>query len=79
MSPEKAYHQGALPKQDRRIHFDMILIEQAELRSAVSYFQRFIRKPRSFELCSGPMHRFDGFMRRVIRRSSGVECFFEFI
>ena len=70
MSSEEANDQRSIAKEVGGIHFDVILIEQAELRSTVSDFQRVIRKPRSFELCGGPMHRFDGFMRRVIRWSS---------
>src|SRR4029077_1362234 len=77
--PEKADHQRALPKQVGGIHLDMILIEQGEFRSAVSGSQRFIRKPRSFELGASAMHRFDGFPRCVIRRSSGFKRLLEFI
>ena len=55
MPPEKADHQRALPKQVGGIHLDMILIEQAEFRSAVSDSQRFIRKPRIFELGGSAM------------------------
>ena len=79
MSPEKTNHHEALPKQVGGIHLDMILIEQAEFRSAVSDSQRFIRKPRIFELEGSAMHRFDGFLRCVIRRSSGFKRFLEFI
>jgi hypothetical protein len=79
VSPEKTNYHEALPKQVGGIHLDMILIEQAELRSAVPDFQRLIRKPRSLELDGGAMHRFDGFLRCVIRRSSGFKRFLEFI
>jgi hypothetical protein len=79
VSPEEANHHGALPQQVSRIHFDMILIEQPELRGAVSDSRRFIRKPRSLELGGSAMHRFDGFLRCVIRRSSGFKRFLEFI
>jgi hypothetical protein len=79
VSAEEANDQGALAKQLRRIHLDVILIEQAETRSAVSDFQGSIFEARSFEFGGRAMHRFDGFARRVIPRRSRFEHFLEFI
>jgi hypothetical protein len=79
VSSEEANDQRALAKQLGGIHFDMILIEQAEFRSAFSDFQSSILKTRGFELGGAAMHRFDGLVRRVIRRSSGFERLLEFV
>ncbi len=77
MPSEEANDDGALAKQVGGMHFDMVLIEEAEFRSAVSDFQGPILKARSFELGCGAMHRFDHLVRRVIRRSSGLERLLE--
>jgi hypothetical protein len=79
VAPEKANDNGALPKQVSGIHLDMVLVEQAEFRSPVADFSGLILKARSFEFGCGTMHRFDGLVRRVIRRSSGFERLFKFI
>ncbi len=67
MPSEEANDDGALAKQVGGIHFDMILIEQGEFRSAISDFEGCILKARSSKFGCGAMHRFDDFMRHVIR------------
>lgn len=57
----------------------MILIEQSELWSVVADFQHAIFNARSFQFDGRAVHRFDGFVRRIIRRRSGVEILFELI
>ncbi len=79
MPSEEANDDGALAKQVGGIHFDMILIEQSEFRSAISDFEGSILNARGFEFGCSAMHRFDGFVRRVLRRSSGFERLLEFI
>jgi hypothetical protein len=79
MPSEEANDDGALAKQVGGIHVDMILIEQGEYRSAISDFEGSILDARGFEFGSGTMRRFDGLVRRVIRRCSGFERPFEFI
>jgi hypothetical protein len=76
---EEANADGALAKQVGGIHFDMILIEQSEFRSAISDFEGRILNARGFEFGCSAMHRLDGLVRRVIRRNSGFERLLEFI
>ena len=79
MPSEKANDNGALAKQVGGIHVDMILIEQSEFRSAISDFEGNILDTRGFEFGCSTMRRFDGLVRRVIRRRSGFERLLEFI
>jgi len=79
MSAEETNDQRALTKQVGGVHLAMILIEQAELGSAVTGLQRLICEARSFKLGCGAMHRFDSLGRRVIWSSSRIERLLEFI
>ena len=79
MPPEEAHDEWPLANQVAGIHLHVILIEQAEFWSAISDLQGLVLNARSFKLGSGAMHRFDRFVRRVIRRSSGFEGLLEFI
>jgi len=75
----EANDHGAMAEQFGGIHIDMVLIERAEFRSAVSDFQGNILEARSFKRSCGSMHRFDGVVGSVIWRSSGFERLLEFI
>lgn len=79
MSAEEADDQWSIAEKVSRGDFHMILIEQAETRCAVADFQRAIFDASGFEFGRGAMHRFNSLARRVVGRSTGVECLLEFI